>query len=474
VKLERTTFETSRAAEYFDARQLSALTGVPQYEFASVCLKELIDNALDACETAGVAPEVGVEAEYILDQDPAVLRLAISDNGPGMPPELINKILDYNVRVSDKMAYRSPTRGAQGNALKTVIGIPYALGSEDPITITARRVRHTIRPWVDPGGHVRVSHTKVAENGLSNGTRITLTIPLEAQSLAEDDARHWLRSFAAFNPHVTFRYQGKNAPSKEGEIYKSTQEHLFKKYIPSEPTSPHWYSQASLKALVFSHIADAHGGGGRDLPSASSCGSFRASRAQRKPRLCVRTYPSSSTYRTSRRTRMRLGSCWRGCGQNPNRPKHPPSATWGRTTSGPSSRTSTTRLESLRTSGATTARCHPAFRSPSSSRSPLSMSRAISTVASISHRPLATRRWRGRPSRGQSSRHTVYAASSRRGTPCRALAGHGTAPRLVWPWQPTSLRLRPCSSTAGKPAWIWKGPSAPWPRRRTLLAIRAA
>jgi DNA topoisomerase VI subunit B len=265
VKLERTTFETSRAAEYFDARQLSALTGVPQYEFASVCLKELIDNALDACETAGVAPEVGVEAEYILGQDPAVLRLAISDNGPSMPPELINKILDYNVRVSDKMAYRSPTRGAQGNALKTVIGIPYALGSDDPITITARGVRHTIRPWVDPGGHVRVSHTKVAENGLSNGTRITLTIPLEAQSLAEDDARHWPRSFAAFDPHVTFRYQGKNAPSKEGEIYKSTQERLFKKYIPSEPTSPHWYSPASLKALVFSHIADAYGGG-RDLP----------------------------------------------------------------------------------------------------------------------------------------------------------------------------------------------------------------
>src|SRR5215203_2739125 len=121
TKLQRTTFEISRAAEYFDARQLSALTGVPQPEFASVCLKELIDNALDACETAGVAPEVGVEADYILDQDPAVLRLAISDNGPGMPPELIEKVLNYSVRVSDKIAYRSPTRGAQGNALKTVI-----------------------------------------------------------------------------------------------------------------------------------------------------------------------------------------------------------------------------------------------------------------------------------------------------------------------------------------------------------------
>jgi hypothetical protein len=46
TKLQRTTFEISRAAEYFDARQLSALVGVSQDEFASVCLKELVDNSL--------------------------------------------------------------------------------------------------------------------------------------------------------------------------------------------------------------------------------------------------------------------------------------------------------------------------------------------------------------------------------------------------------------------------------------------
>ncbi|MDQ3638768.1 MAG: ATP-binding protein, partial [Actinomycetota bacterium] len=100
-RLERTTFETSRAAEYFDARQLSALTGVPQDEFASVCLKELIDNALDACETAQVASEVGVTVE----REDGVLRLSVSDNGPGIPPEVVRKVLDYNIRVSDKAAY---------------------------------------------------------------------------------------------------------------------------------------------------------------------------------------------------------------------------------------------------------------------------------------------------------------------------------------------------------------------------------
>jgi DNA topoisomerase VI subunit B len=262
TKLQRTTFETSRTAEYFDARQLSALTGVPREKFLSVCLKELPDNALDACETAGVAPEVGVEVQY---QEGELCRLAVSDNGPGMSSELIDKMLDYNVRVSDKMAYRSPTRGAQGNALKTIIGIPYSLGSHEPLVITARGVRHTIRPWVDPGGHVRVSHIKAEENGTA-GTRLELAVSAEEVKKRQDfDPHHWVRSFAAFNPHATLSYQAKIDSSEGSRIYKSTHEGRFKKYVPSEPTSPHWYSPESLRALVFSHIAHARNGG-RDLP----------------------------------------------------------------------------------------------------------------------------------------------------------------------------------------------------------------
>src|SRR3712207_5489595 len=171
MKLERTTFETSRAAEYFDARQLSTLTGVPTSEFASVCLKELIDNALDACETAGVAPEIDVEVH----NEQGVIELTVSDNGPGIPPEVVRKILDYNVRVSDKAAYRSPTRGAQGNALKTVIGIPYALGSREPLIVAARGVRHSIAPWVDPAGVVHLDYANTP--AVTEGTTISLTMP---------------------------------------------------------------------------------------------------------------------------------------------------------------------------------------------------------------------------------------------------------------------------------------------------------
>ena len=279
-KLDRTTFESSRAGEYFDARQLSALAGVPQDEFASVCLKELIDNALDACETVQEAPEVGVEVA----RGDGLLRLSVSDNGPGIPPEVVRKVLDYNVRVSDKAAYRSPTRGAQGNALKTIVGIPYALGSREPVVVAARGVRHTIRPRVDPAGEVRISHTEAPASPGFAGTCVSLAIPEEGQDF---DPLHWVRSFAAFNPHATFGYQGKTASSEVVEMYKSTRELPFKKYVPSEPTSPHWYSPASLQTLVFSYIANARNGG-RDRPLGEFVREFQGlSRTSKAKAVCA-------------------------------------------------------------------------------------------------------------------------------------------------------------------------------------------
>src|SRR5215211_3032662 len=59
--------------------------------------------------------------------------------------------------------------------------------------------------------------------------------------------------------------QDKGDDSEAAEIYKSTHEGPFKKYVPSQPTSPHWYRAESLRVLVFSHIGHARKGG-RDLP----------------------------------------------------------------------------------------------------------------------------------------------------------------------------------------------------------------
>src|SRR5215475_3834240 len=54
------------------------------------CVKEAVDNALDACEEAGILPEVIVKLEVASDGGPALapsqanrFRITVTDNGPG-------------------------------------------------------------------------------------------------------------------------------------------------------------------------------------------------------------------------------------------------------------------------------------------------------------------------------------------------------------------------------------------------------
>ena len=58
--LERATFRTSRLLDFCSRKELIAQTGHQPEEWPLVLLKELVDNALDACEEAQVAPEIAI------------------------------------------------------------------------------------------------------------------------------------------------------------------------------------------------------------------------------------------------------------------------------------------------------------------------------------------------------------------------------------------------------------------------------
>src|SRR5215469_4329068 len=76
-ELHRVTFQTSREMDFFTERELVTQTGHGKDEWPLVIVKELMDNALDACEEAGIAPTIDVSA------DPC--GITIRDNGPGLP-----------------------------------------------------------------------------------------------------------------------------------------------------------------------------------------------------------------------------------------------------------------------------------------------------------------------------------------------------------------------------------------------------
>ena len=150
-------------------------TGQPVHRFGNVVVKELLDNALDACETAGVA--AGDHGHCRAGGD--VQRVTVADNGSGIPPDVVARILDYSTLTSDKALYRSPCRGAQGNALKTIIGIRHALGVTEPVVIEARGVRHVIAVGLDAAGNANVGPPRQEDSPRNEGTAVTVPLPVE-------------------------------------------------------------------------------------------------------------------------------------------------------------------------------------------------------------------------------------------------------------------------------------------------------
>ncbi len=170
VRLDRTTLRTSRLLDFCSRKELIAQTGHQPDAWPLVILKELIDNALDACEEAGVAPEITVQVDDT--------GITVADNGPGIPGSTIEDVLDFTIRVSSREAYVAPDRGAQGNALKTLVAMPFVLdGERGRVDIAAKGIKHRIIFSIDAIRQVPVIAHKTQEVKEKEGTEIRVHWP---------------------------------------------------------------------------------------------------------------------------------------------------------------------------------------------------------------------------------------------------------------------------------------------------------
>ncbi len=169
--LERTTFHTSRLLEFFSEKELQMQIGHDKAQWPLALLKELIDHALDACETAGIAPEITVTIE----QD----AISVQDNGPGLRVETLERSLDYLIRVSDKSQYVSPSRGQLGNALKCVWAAPYVVSGESGhIEVTTGGLTHVIDVTLNRiEQRPDIQHSTRSDGLVKNGTLINIAWP---------------------------------------------------------------------------------------------------------------------------------------------------------------------------------------------------------------------------------------------------------------------------------------------------------
>src|SRR5687768_10706443 len=109
----RTVLSFSRDLECASPTELSKRMGCPRHYWVRAAVKELIDNSLDACEEAGIAPEVTIPIEGS--------TISVADNGPGITRELVEKLCVRSQRTSTREAFASPDRGSQGNALPVIM-----------------------------------------------------------------------------------------------------------------------------------------------------------------------------------------------------------------------------------------------------------------------------------------------------------------------------------------------------------------
>jgi hypothetical protein len=252
-KLTRVAFKVSRLMEFCSERELQNQTGHPFYDWPLVVGKEVVDNALDACEEAEVAPDITV----VVDRGTITIR----DNAGGIDSETIESILDYSIRVSSREAYVSPTRGAQGNALKTILAMGYVLdrkiGSDANAAgvtiIETRSIKHHIEFCVDHiNNQPKLIHTAAA-SPVTIGTELTVKWPPEDDLLeyAKNRFKQLIESYAWFNPHLTLRgvWFG-----HEFINVKATNPN-WEKWRPRNPTSPHWYDESRLQRYLAAHVA---------------------------------------------------------------------------------------------------------------------------------------------------------------------------------------------------------------------------
>jgi hypothetical protein len=258
-KLTRVPFTVSRLMEFCTRRELVNQTGHEVWEWPLVVLKELVDNAIDEAEEAGLAPVVNI---VVVGN-----KIVIADNGRGIPAKTIEGILDYSIRVSSREAYASPTRGAQGNALKTILPMAYVLNERQgeeasgETIIEANGLAHHIEFAVD---HIRqepkIRHT-TTPSSVVRGTRVTVELPaFQCEEYgSEIDIEYSKASFlvlaeayAWLNPHLSLRVSWNGEVKIEIKASNPT----WNKWLPSWPTSAHWYDKSRFRRYMAAHIAN--------------------------------------------------------------------------------------------------------------------------------------------------------------------------------------------------------------------------
>jgi len=188
-------FTKNRHLLGFDSPAKALLTSV----------KEGVDNALDACEEAGILPDLLIEIQEISETR---YRIAVQDNGPGIVKAQIPKIFGQ-LLYGSKFHRLRQSRGQQGIGISAA-GMYGQLTTGKPITVISRigqnKPAHKFDIQIDTRRNqpVVVADDEV-EWSAAHGTRVELEIEATYKK-GRHSVDGYVEQTAIANPHARITY----------------------------------------------------------------------------------------------------------------------------------------------------------------------------------------------------------------------------------------------------------------------------
>src|SRR5262249_39514785 len=189
------------------------------------CVKEAVDNALDAAEEAGILPDVTVKIEVASSNGtgppPASqatrFRVTVGDNGPGIVRQQIPPIF-AKLLYGSKFHRLRMSRGQQGIGISAA-GMYAQLTTGKPVQIvsrtSARGSAHYFEVQIDPKkNEPRIFENKKIDWKSHRGTQVTLEIEGRYQK-GRASVDEYLEQTAIANPHVTLVYHTPEGETRE-------------------------------------------------------------------------------------------------------------------------------------------------------------------------------------------------------------------------------------------------------------------
>jgi DNA topoisomerase-6 subunit B len=234
-------------------------------------IKEAVDNSLDACEEAGILPELSIEVHDLaleagkrdaeLTKGEGRFVVVVQDNGPGIVKQQVPKIFG-KLLYGSKFHRLKQSRGQQG------IGISAAamygqLTTGKPIRVTSRvgkrKAAHVFDIQLDTRKNEPVvTHDEMlGEWHLEHGTRVELEIVANWQQ-GQRFVNRYVEHTALANPHAAIHYarpvpaaQRANAdrPGNETLVFPRATEELPKEAVEIKP-HPHGVELGALMLMA--------------------------------------------------------------------------------------------------------------------------------------------------------------------------------------------------------------------------------